>query len=149
MYFLRSSSNYDFVDFGKLPLSPFSFCHHFCFIRKQESICFFYMKRKCFLVVFICKPIIQSHMVILKQYINGFKKRFISGIYHSNFQLFLLFKLGRGHVVFFLISQLPLIFAMTIAEKKSADEEESLCQRGNGQPSSPFDCGLSLSKASG
>lgn len=67
-------------------------------------------------------------MVSLRQYINDFKKVFVSGIYHSHFQLFLLLHFGVCVIESFLISQLLLIFIMIIAEKKSVDKEEPLCK---------------------
>lgn len=93
--FLRSSSNCNFVDFGKLPFSPFSFCHHFCFIRKQEPICFLYEKKMFFSCIYMQANNSKQH-VNLRQYINDFKKVFRNGIYSSDFRPLLLLHWGRG-----------------------------------------------------
>lgn len=91
--FLRSSSNCNFVDFGKLPFSPFSFCHHFCFIRKQEPICFLYEKKMFFSCIYMQANNSKQH-VNLRQYIKDFKNVFTNGIYSSQFQPLLLLHWG-------------------------------------------------------
>lgn len=52
LVFFKRKKNYNFVGFGELLFFSFSFCHDFALLEnKYPSV--FYVKRKCFLIVFI------------------------------------------------------------------------------------------------
>ena len=71
------------------------------------------VKRKCFLIVFIWKPIVPSNMI--KATNKQFQESTYKGHYLSSFQFFSHSQVSW--VKFFLISQLLLIFIAIIAEK--------------------------------